>query len=370
MRLFYLVKKEILEIVRQRELLVLLFLAPLIQIVILGYVITTDVKNVPVEVVNLSSSRAADEIVARLRASPLFRIVRVSSRPEDAEEVLRRGRARAVVEFRDAPGRGRLGMTFPEIFVLMDGIDANSSQIAAGYVNGIIKGYLQEQLRRVGLEMPAEAKTLIRYNPRLRSINTMGPGIVALLLTVLSMFITSFSFVREREQHTMDTLLMSRLKPLEIYAGKALPAVFIGLVDMMLGIAVVILWFRIPLRGSVLYLFLASLLYLAAILSYALIISTVVVNQSQAMFFTWFSLILFLLLSGFLTPLESIKARAPALAVLTDINPLRYLIKIIREIFLKGNGPAYFWPDLLALGGIALVLTSLSLLNFKRFISR
>ena len=370
MRLFYLVKKEVLEVVRQRELLVLLFLAPLIQIIILGYVITTDIKNVPVEVVNLSNSRAAAEITDRLRASPLFRIVKISDRPEQAEEVLRRGRVRAVIEFRDSPGRGRFSWTLPEVHILMDGIDANSSQIAAGYVNGIIKEYLQEQLGRVGLEIPAEAKALIRYNPRLRSINTMGPGIVALLLTVLSMFITAFSFVREREQHTMDTLLMSRLKPMEIYVGKALPAVLIGLLDMVLGIAVVILWFRIPLRGSVFYLFLASLLYLAAILSYALIISTVVVNQSQAMFFTWFSLVLFLMLSGFLTPLESIRARAPALAVLTEVNPLRYLIKIIREIFLKGNGPAFFWRDLAALAGIALVLTSLSLLNFRRFISK
>ena len=370
MRLFYLVKKEILEIIRQRELLVLLFLAPLIQIIILGYVITTDIKNVPVEVVNLSNSRAASEITARLRASPLFRVVKLSEKPEKAEDVLRRGEVRALIEFRDSPGRGRWAWTLPEVHILMDGIDANSSQIAAGYVNGIIKDYLQEKLRRAGLPMPVEAKTLIRYNPRLRSINTMGPGIVALLLTILSVFTTAFSFVREREQHTMDTLLMSRLRPMEIFVGKAMPAVLIGLLDMVLGIGVVILWFHIPLRGSVLYLFLASLLYLAAILSYALIISTVVVNQSQAMFFSWFSLVLFLLLSGFLTPLESIWAKAPALAVLTEINPLRYLIKIIREIFLKGNGPAFFWRDLLALGGIAVVLTSLSLLNFRRFISK
>jgi ABC-2 type transport system permease protein len=184
------------------------------------------------------------------------------------------------------------------------------------------------------------------------------------------MFITSFSFVREREQQTMDTLLMSRLKPLEIFAGKALPAVLVGLLDMVLGIAVVILWFGIPVRGNILYLFPAALLYLAAVLSYALIISTVVSNQQQAMFFTWFSLILFLLLSGFLTPLESIRSGAPALMVLTDINPMRYLIKIIREIFLKGNGPAAFWRDLASLGGIALALTSLSLLNFRRTISR
>lgn len=370
MRLFYLVKKETLEVVRQRELLALMFIAPLIQIIILGYVITTDVRNIPVAVVDLEQGRVSRAVTERLVRSPLFRVRRVSYRDEDAEEMLRRGEVSAVIVFRDPDAPGRFAWKLPQVRVHLDGVDANSSQIAAGYFNGLIRDVLAREVKRAGAEMPLEARPLVRYNPRLRSINFMGPGIVALLLTVLSMFITSFSFVREREQQTMDTLLLSRLRPLEIYAGKALPAVVVGLVDMVLGIAVVIFWFGIPVRGNLLHLFPAALLYLAAILSYALIISTVVSNQMQALFFTWFSFILFMLLSGFFTPLESIRARAPALMILTDINPLRYLIKIIREIFLKGNGPAFFWRDLAALAGIALALTSLSLLNFKRFISR
>ncbi len=370
MRLLYLVKKELLEVVRQRELLALLFIAPLIQIVILGYVITTDVKNIPVEVVDLEQGQVSRALTERIIRSPLFRVRGVSYRAEDAGELLRRGEVRAVIVFRKSAEQGQLAWKLPEVQVHVDGVDANSSQVAAGYFNGIIIEYLKQDLERAGVEMPIEIRPLIRYNPRLRSINSMGPGIVALLLTVLAMFITSFSFVREREQQTMDTLLISRLRPLEIFAGKALPAVIVGLLDMVLGIAVVILWFGIPVRGDLFFLFLAAVFYLAAILSYSLIISTVVSNQQQAMFFTWFSLVLFLLLSGFFTPLESIRARAPALMVLTDINPLRYLIKIIREIFLKGNGPAFFWRDLAALAAIALTLTSLSLLNFKRFISK
>ncbi|MBN2198482.1 MAG: ABC transporter permease [Candidatus Aminicenantes bacterium] len=370
MRLLYLVKKEMLEVVRQRELLVLLFVAPLIQIVILGYVITTDVRNIPVAVVDLEQGRVSRAVTERLVRSPLFRVRSVTFREEDAGERFRRGEVSAIIVFRDPAAKGRVPLTLPEVQVHLDGVDANSSQIAAGYFNGLIRDVLAREVKRAGAKMPLEARPLIRYNPRLRSINFMGPGIVALLLTILSMFITSFSFVREREQQTMDTLLLSRLRPLEIYAGKALPAVVVGLVDMILGVAVVIFWFGIPVRGNLLHLFPAALLYLAAILSYALIISTVVSNQQQALFFTWFSLVLFLLLGGFFTPLESIHARAPGLMVLTDINPFRYLIKIIREIFLKGNGPAFFWRDLAALAAIALTLTSLSLLNFKRFISR
>ena len=138
----------------------------------------------------------------------------------------------------------------------------------------------------------------------------MGPGIVGFLLTIITMFLTSASLVREKEQQTLDTLLMSPLSTLEIYVGKALPAAMIGLVDMVIGLLVVVLWFDIPFRGSLFYLFLAALVYLAAILSYALLISVLSATTQQAMFFAWFSLMIFLLMSGFFTPVENIPPAA------------------------------------------------------------
>jgi len=195
----------------------------------------------------------------------------------------------------------------------------------------------------------------------------MGPGIVALLLTIISMFLTSISLVREKEQQTMDTLLISRLTPLEIYLGKSLPMALLGLIEMVIGIVVVILVFGIPLRGSLLYLFLAAVIFLFAVLSYALLISTLCSSQQQALFFSWFSMVTFLLLAGLFTPVENIPK---GLHWIADINPLQYLIKIIREIFLKGNGIEYFYKDLLILGAITITVLSLSLLNFKRLISK
>ena len=165
----------------------------------------------------------------------------------------------------------------------------------------------------------------------------------------------------------MDTLLISRMKPIEIYIGKALPLAIIGIIQMFLGLGVVVSWFKIPIRGNLLYLLLAAVVFLAAILSYALMISTIVATQQQALFFSWFSMVTFILLSGLLTPTENVP---DAFQFLVKINPLAYLIKIIREIFLKGNGIEYFYKDLLALITIAVVIISLSLLNFKRFISK
>jgi ABC-2 type transport system permease protein len=373
MRIFYLIKKEFIEIFRQKELLPLLFIAPVLQVILLGYVVKTDIEHIPVEIVNLSKNKHAERIIQRIRQGTLFNIKDISYQNKDHIETLKKGEVKAIILFRDPPGQvdkktGKISpLQYPEIQVLMDGIDSNTSSIAAGYFNGIIRKYILVDIGKQGVELPVENKTLIRFNPRLQSINYMGPGIVALLLTILTLFLTSVSIVREKEQQTMDTLLISRLTPLEIYLGKALPLGIIGIVDMFMGIAVVVLWFRIPIRGNLLYLVLAALVFLAAILSYALMISTLVSTQQQALFFSWFSMVTFILLSGLFTPTDNVPT---ALQFLVKINPLAYLIKIIREIFLKGNGIEYFYRELLALTAIAGVIISVSLANFKRLVSK
>lgn len=370
MRIRYLVKKEFIEIFRQKELLPMLFIAPMLMIIILGYVVQTDIENLPVDIVNLSNNKAAYRIINRIRQSPLFNVKHVYHEPVDTIDALKSGTVKAAIIFRDpleSPLNKDVPARYPEIQVLMDGVDSNTSAVAAGYFNGILKNYILADVGQNGMGMPVEAKTLIRYNPELKSINYMGPGIVALLLTILTLFFTSISIVREKEQQTMDTLLISRLTPIEIYIGKALPMGLIGLLHMTIGVTVVMFWFRIPVRGNLLYLLLAAFIFLTAILSYALLISTLVSTQQQALFFSWFSMITFILLSGLFTPTQNVPA---GLQFLVKINPLAYLIKVIREIFLKGNGIEYFYKDLLSLAGIAAVIMTVSLVNFKRFVSK
>ncbi|MEN8153304.1 MAG: ABC transporter permease [Acidobacteriota bacterium] len=367
MRLLYLIKKEFIEILRQRELVFVMIVAPVIQVILLGYLVTTDIKNIPVNIVNLSSDKATVRIMNRIINSPLFDVKNIFIHNIDSLEVLKRGDVKAIILFRDNFDKKKSFKNYPETQILLDGVDSNSSQIAAGYVNGIIRNFIIDDINRYGLSPLIRGKPLIRFNPRLRSINYMGPGIVALLLSIIALFITSLSLVREKEQQTIDTLLMSRLKPIEIYIGKAVPMGIVGLIDMVIGVFVVVLWFDIPVRGSFFYLFLSSLIYLTAILSYGLLISVFSSSQQQSLFFSWFSLVTFILLSGLFTPVENIPK---GMRWLVDINPLRYLIKIIREIFLKGNGIEYFYRDLLALLAITLVISSISIFNFKRFISK
>lgn len=367
MKIFYLIKKEFLETVRQREMLFLMLVAPILQIIILGSIVTTDIKNVPVDIVNLSTNSSAERIINRIIRSPLFNVRYIYRNNRNYLEILKKGKVKAVILMRESKTKKSGFFNYPEVQVLSDGVDANSSRIATGYFNGILRNYILEDVEKYGKSPVVKGMPLIRYNPELRSINYMGPGIVALLLTTITLFLTSISLVREKEQQTLDTLLISRLKPFEIYLGKVLPMGIIGLVDMAIGVFVVVLWFDIPVRGNMFLLFISSVIYLSAILSYGMLISIFSSSQQQALFFSWFSLITFILLSGLFTPVENIPS---GLKWLVNINPLSYLIRIIREIFLKGNSIGYFVKDLGILALIAIIISSFSIFNFKKFISK
>ncbi|MCX7973791.1 MAG: ABC transporter permease [Candidatus Aminicenantes bacterium] len=367
MRFLFLFRKEWREIFRQKEMVALLFIAPLIQTIILGYVVRTDVTNLPVGIINLSQSIESQRLINRLASSPLFKIKFIASKPVDAEEIFRQGKSKALIIFREREKRASEEFSFslPEVQVLLDGSDANSAMIAAGYFYGLFGHYITTLLHREDKDVPFQPKTIIRFNPSLNSLHTMGPAIVALLLTIITILLTGIGLVREKEQQTLDTLLVSKLTPIEIFLGKTLPMAAVGLIEMTLGIMVVITIFDVTPRGNLAYLYLAAVAFLFSILSIGFLISLISQSQQQALFFCWFTMLLFLMLSGLLTPLENIP---PALRWLTVINPLRYLIAIIREIFLKGNGLAYFWQDILIMAGLGLVAFLFSLRVFRRFV--
>ncbi len=184
MRIRYLVKKELIEIFRQKELLPMLFIAPLIMVTLLGYVVKTDIENLPVDIINLSKNKAAYRIINRIKQSPLFNVKHVFYKNREAVDTLKKGDIKAVIIFRDSlekPFSKDIPMRYPEIQVLMDGVDSNTSAVAAGYFNGILKHYILTDIARSSFSITVETKTLIRFNPSLKSINYMGPGIVALL---------------------------------------------------------------------------------------------------------------------------------------------------------------------------------------------
>ena len=367
MKVFYLIKKEFIEIFSQKQLVFLMFIAPLIQILIFGYIATTDIKHLPIKIENLSKSKYSKEIVKRINNTDLFNVKRISYKKENNLEILRKGEVKAVIIIKDTYENKKSFLKFPRVEIVLDGVDSNTSLIAAGYFNGIIKDYILKDISKKGGKILVKSKPLIRYNADLRSINYMGPGIVAMLLTVVGLFISSGAIVKEKEQQTIDTLMISGLKPLEIYIGKSIPIVIIGLMNMGIGILFVTLWFKISIRGSLFYLLFSALVYLIAIISYGIFVSIITNTQQEAMFFGWFSMITFIYLSGLFTPIENIPTWLKWLA---SINPLMYLVKIIREIFLKGNGIEYFYKDLLILTAISLTIITISVVNFRKSVSK
>ncbi len=367
MRLRYLVRKELIEIFRQKQLVAMMFVMPVVQILVLGHVLTTDIRHIPVEVVNGSSTRAAADLVRRLQITPQFAVKAVRRQPGGEMEKLRRGEVKAVIVLRDGPDRGTRRLPYPEVQILMDGIDSNTSMIAAGYFNGIVRNYLLRDLARRSQAPPIETRPLFRFNPDLRSIRYMGPGLAVMLVTVLSLFLGAMGVVREREQQTLDTLRISPLHPIEIYLGKAVPVVLLAMASLALSIGAVIGIFGVPLQGPIPDLALAILVYQFTMLALGLLISTLASTQQEGMFFAWFCMITFLLLSGFMTPVEN---TPPALRPLVAVNPMFYMMKVVREVFLKGNGLSFFWKDLLALVAILAVVVTGSLASFRRLVRR
>lgn len=370
MRMIHLVKKELIEILRQRELLFLILVVPLVEIVLLGHVIATETRNLPVQVVNLSESPAAGRIIREVANCPGLRVPPAGRAPLDAFDILRSGRAKAVVTVRDAPSPARRALGVPEIQILLDGTDAFSAAFVEGALQGVIARSLQSREAPGSRRHAVSVKTQIIYNPDLKPIFSSGTGLVGLLLTFLTFILAALTLVREKEQQTLDTLLVSKLTPLEIFAGKGLPAALVGLFQLLVGLPILLVWFKVPFRGSAGWVLLGAVTYLLAVTSLALAVSALSSSHRQAMFLAWYIIMTFLLLSGFFTPVENIPPEAWLSRAIAAVNPFLYLMRIVRTVMLKGGGWSFVRADLLVLSGLSLVFMTVSYALFRRSLKR
>ena len=382
MRILTLARKEATEILRQKELLFLVLAVPLVEIVILGCVLAVNIGRIPVRVLDESGTPAAARIIDRIAASPVLRLT--GTEPSgDALDILVRGRARAVVTLRKVPAPAVPVLDGPDIQVLVDGSDAVAAQAAAGALGALARDAFAEDLLaardapyarfagpRPVLPPWIAVRTLVRFNPDLRAIDSLGPGLVGLLLTFVTFLLAGLAVVREREQQTLDTLLVSRLRPIEIFVGKGLAPAAAGLAHLAVGIPILIFGFKVPFRGSAALVILAAAIYLAAAVSLALAFSAAAGTQQQAMFLTWYTIMTVVVLSGFFTPLESMAPQAHLSRAVAILNPFRYLMRIVRAVMIKGAGPGDLWGDLAALTGLAALFAGGSYAVFRRSLRR
>jgi drug efflux transport system permease protein len=374
-RLRFLVWKEFLELRKDPKLFGVVVVAPILQLTMLGYAATTDVRDVPVVVADGDRSPSSRELIGRFDGSRNFTIVDVVSTARDVEPHLESGRAWLALSIPAGYGADVENGVPATLQVIADGSDSNSTTVALGYATSLIGGYAQElvEMRSAGNSGNTappmrtggiEPRIRIWFNPQLESRHFMIPGVLALVLLVVTANLASMAIVREKELGTLEQLNVTPLRRWELIAGKLLPYGAIAMLDVLLVVAVAVFWFEIPLRGSFTLLLGMSLLYVLCTLALGLFISTISETQQQAMMTaTFFFLTPMIYLSGFIFPIENMPI---VIQVFTYLIPLRYFLIIVRGIFLKGIGLELLWPQAAALAAWGVIVLSLAVSRSRK----
>ncbi len=359
-RIRHMLIKEFTQILRDPKMRGVIFLMPVVQVLVFGYAVTTDVKHVATAVLDRDNSVASRELIARFEHSGYFDILEHVDNDDRARRLVDQGRARVVLGinrgFEDDLRAGRTAL----LQIIVDGTDSNTAGIVLDYSAKITRQFSQKVLvtrltRRTGV--PRESTGVVLqarswFNENLESRNFYVPGVIAIIVLLITLMLTSMAVVREKEIGTMEQIMVSPITPAEFILGKTMPFALIGFADVI-GITLVgVFWFDVPIRGNLLLLLAATTLYLMTTLGIGLLISTISETQQQAMMSTFFFYFPAVLLSGFMFPIANMPR---TVQWFTYFNPLRYFLVIVRGIFLKGVGAAVLWPQMaaLALMGVA-----------------
>ena len=365
--------KETRHILRDRRTLAVLILLPIVQVILFGYSIRTDVKDVRLAVVDPAPDATTLAIRDRFNASGTFKTVAVLRSEAELDALFQRDAAQVAIEF--APRfADRIAHGEPaQILVITDATEPNSGTGRLNYVNAVVQGYLADSpMSGMSSVVPTsptsrgririESRVRARFNPTLESANLFVPGLMAFVLTIVSALMTALSLTREKETGTMEALLVSPLRPAQIIVGKVAPYVVIGFISVAAVLIEARLVFHVPIEGSLPLLLGEGLLYILVALSIGILISARTSSQRVAMLAAILATMLpTLLLSGFIFPIESMPE---ALQVVSNIMPARWFVLIARGIMLKGIGIAYLWRETLILGAMALVLLVVSTRSF------
>lgn len=360
-RIREMVRKEFLQLFRDPRMWRIIFIAPLIQLVIFGYAVSTDIKLTSTFVVDNSRSQESRDLLDALTASGYFKISGRSQRPADVVRALDHEEALVgIVIPVDFAERLHTGAG-ADIQLLLDGSQSNSATVAQGYAERIVQDFGQRYAR--GVTPAIDLRERAWFNPNLTSRNYNVPAVAGAIIFLVCLLLTSLAIVREREIGTLEQLMVSPLSAVELIAGKTIPFAMIGLVDVVLVTVAALFWFQVPLAGSFPLLIFASLLFILSGLGIGLLISTVSKTQQEAFMTSFLVFMPTILLSGLMFPISSM----PLLFQwLTLINPMRHYLDIVRGIFLKGAGIAPLWPQYLALVALGSAVLIFAASRFRK----
>jgi ABC-2 type transport system permease protein len=357
-----LLRKEIYHILRDRRTLAVLTLMPVLQVILFGYAIRTDIDHVKLVIVDPAPDQATLELRNRFAGAGLFEIVRVQPTTHGLDEMFQRSQAHEAVVFQTGFA-DQLARGLPAgVLVITDATEPNIGSAVQAYAVAVLQSYEQEQqIRNSAIRIIPEVR--MRFNPTRESSNLFVPGLIAFVLTIVSALMTAISLTREKETGTMETLLASPLQPIQIIVGKVAPYLAIGFVSALIVVYEARLLFKVPVRGSLTLLLAETMLFILVSLSLGMLISARTNSQRVAMMGALIGTMMpTMLLSGFIFPVESMPV---PLQVISNVVPARWFVTIVRSIMLKGAGLEYLWRETLILGGMAVLLLTASTRSFK-----
>lgn len=378
-RVYHVMKKEFIQTFRDRRMVGLIFIAPIIQLFIFGYAVTTDIKNIEMGVIDLDKSPESRSLVESFTSSGYFNLTGAIGADDELRDLFHRGKIDMALvipkDFSEKLSRREQA----SVQAIYDASDSNFAQNAIGYSQQIIAlqsmngiNEMMQNLKALAIQfdrdMPGSlpmVKPAVRiwYNPELKSVYYMVPGVIVMLLMVVTIILTGMAVTREREIGTIEQVIVSPISSWELILGKILPFGILGMVDVFLILIVGTWHFDVPIRGSIALLFFSSALFLFSTLGLGLFFSTISSTQQQSMFVNFMFMLPAILLSGFMFPIENMPR---VIQYLTYLNPLRYFLVVIRGIFLKGVGVAELWEQLLAMGIFGVAILVIASLGFSK----
>jgi ABC-2 type transport system permease protein len=380
-RIVVILRKELIQLFREPRMRGLLFIPPILQLLIFGYAVTLDVDNAKIAWMDGDNTPASRALLARFKGAGRFQIVAQPQSEAEVQSILDHGDAHGVVRVLPGFARDLARGQSAGVQVLLDGTNSNTASLVGAYAGGVIASFSndvmpgQEKNRqsiKLMVRSPGASPMQIKvatpssrvwFNPDLRSRNYFVPGVAANILFMVTLTLTAQAIIREKEIGTMEQLMVTPLRPIELMIGKTLPFAIVGLVDLVLVTAGALLIFHVPFRGSFLLLLFSAAVFLMTILGAGLFLSTISRTQQQANMASFFFSSPAFMLSGFNFPIQNMP---PVVQWLTYLNPLRYFMEVVRGVFLKGVGLEVLWPNIAALAVYGVVVLSLSAVRFHK----
>ena len=356
------IKKEFYHIFRDKRSLFILFGMPVAQILLFGFAITNEINNVDIAVLDYARDNESQKIIEKIKASTYFHVENEILNEKAIEEEFKKGKIKAVLLFEKDFAKKLQTEKKATVQVITDATEPNVASTIANYTQSIIQNY-QNQKNTVQKNNGVVIQSRMLYNPELKSVFNFVPGVMTVILMLVSAMMTSISITREKELGTMEILLVSPLKPFQVILGKVFPYVFLSIINAIVIVSMGYFIFGMPINGSIFLLAFESILFIITALSLGILISTISNTQQTAMMISLMGLMLpVIILSGFIFPIASMPL---PMQVISNIIPAKWFIIIVKSIMLKGVGLEYIFKETLILVGMTLLFMGLSIKNYK-----